>query len=128
MIWHLSFAEKENKDINILTETHINHDQIHHQTHIRNNWLDPIFFILLEIVPQKDHLSACHPGLEDMTVINIDPKWDFVSFKATPLPLITKFSVLMTLQGIASANSWLKGRFFKGLQNYMEYKIDRNDI
>ena len=32
---------KPNKVISILTETHINHDQIHHT---RNNWLGPIFF------------------------------------------------------------------------------------
>ena len=40
-IWHLNFAEKEKKDISILTETRINHNQIHH---VRNNWLCLIFF------------------------------------------------------------------------------------
>ena len=35
------FCRNQNKVIGILTETHINHDQIHH---IINNWLGPIFF------------------------------------------------------------------------------------
>ena len=36
----LEFCRNQNKDFSILTEPHINHDQIHH---IRNNWLGPIF-------------------------------------------------------------------------------------
>ena len=37
----LEFCKNQNKDFSILTETRINHDQIHY---IRNNWLCPIFF------------------------------------------------------------------------------------
>ena len=37
----LQFCRNRNKDVSILTETHINLDQIHH---IRNNWLGAIFF------------------------------------------------------------------------------------
>ena len=37
----LESCRNQNKDIIILTESHINHDKIHH---IRNNWLDAIFF------------------------------------------------------------------------------------
>ena len=33
----LDFCRKKPKNINILTETHINHDQILNQKHIRNN-------------------------------------------------------------------------------------------
>ena len=33
----LAFCIKKSKDISVLTETHINYDQIHHQIHIRNN-------------------------------------------------------------------------------------------
>ena len=36
----LEFWKKQNKDINILTETYANHDQFHQ---IRNDWLGPIF-------------------------------------------------------------------------------------
>ena len=37
----LEFCRNQNKDISILTESHINQDQIHP---IRSNWLGPIFF------------------------------------------------------------------------------------
>ena len=43
-IWQdlaLEFCRKQNKDISLLTEIHVKHDQIHH---IRNNWLGSIFF------------------------------------------------------------------------------------
>ena len=50
----LEFCRNQNKVISILTETHINHDQIHH---IRNNWLGSNFFSL-GIVTQKDACPA----------------------------------------------------------------------
>ena len=110
---HLSFAEKKLKDISILTETHINHDQIHHQIHIRNNWLGPIFYL-----PGNSHtkglLVLLHPSLEGITEVDIGPKGGFVSFKDTALPLMTELSVFMPLLGIVPGNKWL---FFKGLQN-----------
>ena len=91
----MSFAEK-NKDISILTVSHINHDQIYHQIHIRNNWLDPIFFS-----PGDNHtkrsLVLLHPGLEGITEVDTDPKVGFVFFKVTGLPLMTEFSVFMLL-------------------------------
>ena len=71
----MSFAEK-NKDISILTISHINHDQIYHQIHIRNNWLDSIFFS-----PGDNHtkrsLVLLHPGLEGITEVDTDPKVKF---------------------------------------------------
>ena len=42
----LEFCRNQNKNFSILTETFINHDQIHH---IKNNWLDPIFPRLLHL-------------------------------------------------------------------------------
>ena len=97
---------KQNKHISILTGTHINHDQIHHETDIRNNWLGPIFFY-----PKDSHtnrlLVLIHPGLQGITEVDIDPKRVFVSFEVTPLLLMTEFSVFMSLQGIAPGNSWL---------------------
>ena len=112
-IWHLSFAEEKNKDINTLTETHITHDQIHQQIHIRNNWLGPIFFSLLEIIP-KELLVLLHPGLEGITEVDTDPKGRFVSFKVTP----SNDRVLCVYAlGIAPGNSCLEGVSLK------DYKI-----
>ena len=111
----MSFAEK-NKDIIILTETHINHDQIHHQIHVRNNWLGPIFFS-----PGDSHIKGLlvllHLGLEGISELDTNPKGGFVSFKVTPLPLITEFPVFMFFQGITRRNSWLGGVSLK------DYKI-----
>ena len=102
----LEFCRKKNKGISILTETHIDHDQIHH---IRNNWLYPIF---------------CSPGDSHTTGLLV-PK---VSLRLTLiqkgslcflrlLPLMTEFSVLIPLQGIAPQSSWLGGVSLK------DYKI-----
>ena len=49
----LEFCRNQNKNFSILTETFINHDQIHH---IKNNWLDPIF--LSPGVTQKNCLPC----------------------------------------------------------------------
>ena len=69
----------QNKDSSISTETHINHDQIHH---IRNDWLGSIFFF-----PGDSHakglLVLLHAGLERVTKVDTDPKRKFVSFKIT---------------------------------------------
>ena len=106
-IWHLNFAETKSKVISILTETHINHDQIHN---IRNNWLGSNFFSL---VIQKGMLFLLHLGLK----VDTDPKGRFVSFKFTP----SNDRVLCVY-----APSWYStreqldsGRFFEGLQNHM---------
>ena len=70
----LDLCRKNPKDISILTETHINHDQI---CHIRNNWLGSIFFS-----PGDSHTKGffilLHLGLEGITKGDIDPKWRFV--------------------------------------------------
>ena len=58
-----------------------------------------------------------HPGLEGITEVDTDPKRWSVSFKVTPLPLMTEFSVFMPLQSIATGNSWLAVVFLK------DYKI-----
>ena len=78
-IWH--------KDIGILTETHINHDQIHHQIHVGNNWLGPIF-----LFPGDNHtkglLALLHAGLEGITEADTYPNRRFVSFKVSSLSLM----------------------------------------
>ena len=100
---------KQTKTSAFLTETQINHDQIHHQTHIRNNWLGLIFFCFGDSYT-KGSLILLHLNLEGITEVDIDPKGWFVSFKVTPLSLMTEFSVFMPLLA--------KWHFFKGLQNY----------
>ena len=76
----LEFWRKRNKDVSILTETHINLDQIHH---LRNYWLGAIFFS-----PRDSHtkglLILLHLGLEVVTEVDTDPKGKFVSFNVTP--------------------------------------------
>ena len=54
-------------------------------------------------------LVLLHPGLEGITEVEADPNVGFVSFKVTPLPLMTKISVFVPLQGIAPGNSSLGG-------------------
>ena len=74
----LEFCRKKtNRDISILTETHINHDQKHHQIYIRNNCLGPIFFS-----PGDSHtkglLALLHLALEVITKSDTEPKEGFV--------------------------------------------------
>ena len=85
--------------------------------------MGPIFFS-----PGDSHtkgsLVLLHLALEGITEADTDPKEGFVSFKVTPLPLMTEFSVFMPLQGIYQA---VRVRFLKGLQNYMENKNEGNE-
>ena len=111
----MSFAEK-NKDISILTEIHINDDQIHHQIYIRNNYLGPIFFSPGDS-DTKGSLVLLHPDLEGINEVDTNPKRGFVSFKVTPVPLIIELSLFISLQGIEPGNSWLEGVSLK------EYKV-----
>ena len=115
----LEFCRNEKKDISILTETHINHDKIHH---IRNSWLGTIFF-----TPgynrTKELLVLLHPGLEGITEVDTDPKGRFLSFKVTPLPLMTEFYVFMSFPGIVLGNSWLGGASLKDYKIIWEIKM-----
>ena len=113
----LQFCRNRNKDVNILTETHINLDQIHH---IRNNWLGAIFFS-----PGDSHtkglLVLLHLGLEGVTEVDIDPKGRFVSFKVTPSN--DRVLCVYAPSGNSTREQLARGRFFEGLQNYMENKM-----
>ena len=108
----LEFCRKQNKYINILTETHIKHDQI---LYIRNKWLGPIF-----LSPGRSHtkglIAQLPPGLEGVTEVDTDPKERLAFFKVT-LSLSTEFSVFVPLQGIPPESSWLEGVSLK------DYKI-----
>ena len=106
----LQFCRNRNKDVSILTKTHINLDQIHH---IRNNWLGAIFF-----PPGDSHRKGLfvllHLGLEGVTEFGTDPKGRFMFFKVTP----SNDSVLCVYAlGIAPGNSFLEGVSLK------DYKI-----
>ena len=81
----LEFCRNQNKVISILTETHINHDQIHH---IRNNWLGSNFFSL-GIVTQKDACPASS-GIWGLTLVQ---KGGFCPLNL--LPLMTELSMFM---------------------------------
>ena len=62
------FCRNQKKVISILTETHIDHDQMHN---IRSNWLSPIFFS-----PGKSHtkvlLVLLHLGPAGITEVDTD--------------------------------------------------------
>ena len=72
----LGYYKNQNKVISILTETHINHSQIHQ---IRNNCFLSNFFSLGDS-HTKEYLSCF---IWDWKV-DTDPKGRFVSFKFTP--------------------------------------------
>ena len=116
----LEIRKNQNKVISILTETYINHDQIHH---IKNKWLGPIFS-LLEIVTQKDCLSRF------IWVLKVSPRLTLIQegglHPLRLLLLMTEFSVFMPFKGIAPAGEGgqlARRRFFEGIQNYMEKKL-----
>ena len=56
----IEFFRNKNKEISILTESHINRDQIHHMI---NNWLDPVFFCSGDS-HTEELLVLLHPGLD----------------------------------------------------------------
>ena len=70
-------------------------------------------------------LALLHLSLEGITVVDTDPKGRFVSFKVTPsndrVLCVYAHSRYITREQLA------KGRFFEGLQNYMENKNKGNE-
>ena len=82
------FWRNQNKVMSIWTETHINHDQIHH---IRNNWLDSNFFCL-GIVTQE-HACPASYGTWRLTLIQ---KGGLCPLSL--IPLMTDSSMFMTLR------------------------------
>ena len=72
-------------------------------------------------------LFLLYLGLESITEVDTDPKGRFVFFKVTPS---NDSSLFVPLKDIAPENSWLPGgggRFFEGLQNYMQNKNKGNE-
>ena len=113
----LEFRRKQNKDNSILTETHINHDKIHQ---IINNWLGSIFLSPRNI-HTKGLLDQLYPDLEGVTEVNTDWKGRFVSFSNNRVLCVCAPS------GHSPREQLIKGRFFKGLQNYMENECEGNE-
>ena len=97
----LEFCRSQNKDISILTETHIGQEQFHQ---IRNNWLGRIFFAPGDTF-SKGILIFLHPGFEMSQMLTQIQMGDLCPSKL--LPLMTEFSVSMLLQVIVAENNWL---------------------
>ena len=96
----------------ILTETHISHDQIRH---IRNNWLGSNFFS-----HGDSHTKGCLSYFIWDLKIDTDAKGRFVSFKFTPSN--DRVLCVYVPSWYSTREHLDRGRFFEGLQNYMENK------
>ena len=113
----LEFCRNQNKVISILTETHINHDQIHH---IRNNWLGSNFFSLGD-----SHTKGCLSCFIWELKVDTDPKGRFVSFKFTPSN--DRVLCVYAPSGYSTREQLERELFFEGLQNYMKNKNKGNE-
>ena len=111
----------QNKDICIISETHINQEQIHQ---IRNNWLGPIFFSPGNTF-SKDILILLHPGFIDVTEVDIDPKERFVSFKVAPSN--DRVLCIYAQLGHSNRQELARRHFFKELQTYVESETLGNE-
>ena len=113
----LEFCRNQNKVINILTETHINHDQIHH---IANNWFGSNFFSL-----RDSHTKGCLSCfIYDLKADN-DPKGRFVSFQFSPSN--DRVLCVYAPSECSTSEQMDRGRFFEGLQNYMDSNNKGNE-
>ena len=100
----LEFCRNQKKVTSILTETHINHDQIHH---IRNNWLSSNFFSLVD-----SHTKGCFSCFIWNLKVDTDPKGRFVSFNGTPFN--DRVLCVYTLSGYSNRKQLNRGCFFEG--------------
>ena len=95
-IWILP---KPYKIISILTETHINHDQIHHTW---NNWLGPIFFSPGDLI-QKECFFCFILVLKVSLRLTLNKKRGLYPLRI----LLLIRALFMPLQGIAPESSWI---------------------
>ena len=113
----LEFCRNKYKVTSILSQTHINHDQIHH---IRNNWLDPTFL----------SLGDCWFCL--MWVFEVSLRLTLILKRGLCLlrllPVMTELSVVMPLQGVAPGNSWLGDVSLKGYKIIRKIKMREMEI
>ena len=117
----LEYCRNQNKDICILSETHINHEQFHQ---IRNNWLRPFFFSL-GYTFSKGILILLHPGLPDVTEIDSDPNGRFVSLKVAPSD--ERILCVYAPSGHSNREQLARRCFFEELHNYIENKFQGNE-
>ena len=103
----LEFCRSQNKDISILAESHIGQNQIHQ---IENKWLGPIIFAPGDTF-SKGILILFHPGFDDITDVDTDPKGYLCPSRL--LPLMTGFSVSMLLHVIVTENNWTEDASLK---------------
>ena len=113
----LEFSRNQNKNISILTEPHINHDQIHN---ISNNWLASNFYSVGD-----SHTKGCLSCFIWDLKVDTDPKGRYVSFKFTPSN--DRVLCVYAPSGYSTREQLDRGRFFEGLQNYMENKNKGNE-
>ena len=77
--------------------------------------------------PEDSHtkvlLVLLHLGLEGVTKVDTDPKGRFASFKVTP----SNDRVLCVCAPWGHRTRLAGGRFFEGLQHYMENKNELNE-
>ena len=117
----LEYCRNQNKDICILSETHINHEQF---LQIRNNWLRPFFFSLGDTF-SKGILILLHPGFPDVTEIDSDPNGRFVSFKGAPSD--ERILCVCAPSGRSNREQLARRYFFEELQIYLENKFPGNE-
>ena len=103
----------------MLTEFHMNHDQIHH---VRNNWLGAIFSSP-EDIHTKGLLVLLNPPLEGVTEVYTDPGQRLMSFKVTP----SNNRPLCVYTPVGHNTREQLARGHEGLQNYMENKTEGNE-
>ena len=65
-----------------------------------------------------------HLGLEGVTRVETDPKGRFAFFKVTPFN--DRVLCVYAASGHGNRERLARGRFFEGLQNYMENKNEEN--
>ena len=116
----LEFCKCQNKDICILAESHVNHEQIHH---IRNNYLGPIIFSPGDTF-SKGILILLHPGFS-VTEVDSDPKGRFVSFKVGPSD--DRVFCVYVPSGHSTRERLARRCFFEELQMYMENQFKGNE-
>ena len=113
----LGFCRNQNKDFSILTETHINLDQIHH---IRNNWLGPILFSP-EIVTLKKCFSCFIWVLKLSLRLTLIQNGGLCPLRL--LPLMKEFSVYLPFHGITPDNRCLGGISLKDYTIIWKIKV-----
>ena len=90
----------------------------------KNNWLGLIFYSPRDS-HNKEWLVLLHLGFQGITELDTDQKVRFVTFKVTPSNARVLCVYAPSMYSIREQQArWC---FFKGLQNYIENKNERNE-